>query len=84
MRLNQETFNLINNEFERAYAKHNGYTPASHDMTDRDRLVILVEEVGEIARAMTYDNGDEIELMKELVQVATMACAWLESRYGNN
>lgn len=64
------------NEIERAIRKHGVYqTPMNPSMSNAERLVILVEEVGEVARAMTYDNGDPDELDKELIQVATMALA---------
>lgn len=64
------------NEVHNAAEKH-GYenTPMSPTMDNGMRLIILVEEVGEVARAMTYDNGDPDELDKELIQVAAMAVA---------
>jgi hypothetical protein len=49
------------------------YTPAD-DIPDTDRLPMLVEEVGEVARAMC----DGVGLYPELVQVAALALAWLE------
>jgi NTP pyrophosphatase (non-canonical NTP hydrolase) len=68
-------------ERDRAIGKH-GYqnTPAWPYMSDKDRLVILVEEVGEVARAMTYDEGNEIKLLEELIQVAAMALMWAEGK----
>lgn len=60
--------------------KHGDESCASPSNTDAKRLAILVEEVGEVAKAMTYDNGNEDELQKELVQVAAVCVAWLESR----
>lgn len=64
----------IKEEFKAAIKKH-GFeqTPANPKMSDGERLKILVEEVGEVARAMTYDEGSTDELLKELLQVATMA-----------
>jgi hypothetical protein len=53
-------------------------TPRSKEMTDPERLVVLVEEVGEVARAITYDEGDKDALVGELLQVAAMAMAWVE------
>lgn len=44
------------------------------DCPDVLRLAALVEEVGEVARAM-HDGGD---VESELVQVAAVAVAWLE------
>ena len=68
----------IDGEFARAYRKHKGRTPRSHWVGDDEALAILVEEVGEVARAITYDNGDPDKLAAELLQVATMAAAWYE------
>ncbi len=72
------TFNALNAEYIKAQVKHNGLTPASPDMTNEQRLVVLVEEVGEVARAMTYDESSHDKLVKELIQVATMTCDWIE------
>lgn len=41
---------------------------------------VLAEECGEVARAVL--DGDEAGLRRELVQVAAVAVAWLET-YGN-
>lgn len=73
----QNTFALVLDEIRSAVRKH-GYarTPLSTDMGDASKLIVLVEEVGEIARAITYDNADYENLKAELVQVATMALAW--------
>lgn len=63
-------------ELDRAIKKHGVMqTPCNPAMPDGERLKILVEEVGEVARAMTYDEGDPDQLDKELIQVATMALA---------
>lgn len=43
------------------------------------KLSALVEEVGEVARALN-DDATPIKLQDELVQVAAVAFAWLESR----
>jgi NTP pyrophosphatase (non-canonical NTP hydrolase) len=40
-------------------------------------LEILIEEVGEVATAM--QQKDEANLKVELIQVAAVACRWLES-----
>lgn len=62
-------------EMRRAVAKHGvEETPLVQD--DAGCLPILVEELGEVARAMTYDNGDIEKLMAELLQTAAMALAW--------
>jgi NTP pyrophosphatase (non-canonical NTP hydrolase) len=49
-------------------------TPAD-DIPDTDRLPMLVEEVGEVARALC----DGTNLREELVQVAAVALAWVEA-----
>lgn len=66
----------VKTEFKRAVDKH-GFdnTPASPKVSDGEMLKILVEEVGEVARAMTYDEGSTENLITELIQVATMAAA---------
>mgnify|MGYP000893714043 CR=1 FL=1 len=67
-------------EYDRAAAKHHGITPYHPAMSDTHRAAILVEEVGEVARALTPDatapTGHAGDLRAELVQVATMALAW--------
>lgn len=74
--------NAIRSEYDRAHTKHHGNTPLNHTMSDRDRSVILLEEVGEVARALTPDahtpTGHAGDLADELIQVATMAAAWLQ------
>jgi len=44
--------------------------------TDSEKLMILVEEVGEVAKAI--QEGDVDNLKEELVQVAAVAQRWLE------
>ena len=71
----------LNAEIMRAIAKHGWQqTPLNPDMSENEKLIILVEEIGEVARAMTYDEGDPDKLTKELIQVAAMALAWAEAR----
>lgn len=41
------------------------------------RLAILTEEVGEVARAICDEQGDE-HLLEELVQVGAVALRWAE------
>jgi len=71
---------MVNNdileELDHAVLKHGlVQTPMNPEMTMHERLVILVEEVGEVARAMTYDEFDLEKLEEELIQVAAMAVA---------
>jgi hypothetical protein len=63
-----------------AIAKHGWeQTPLNPARADVDNLPILVEEVGEVARAMTYDEGSRDALIKELLQTAAMALSWAEA-----
>ncbi len=73
------THAAVDAEIIKAEVKHGtNNTPRSKEMTDPERLVVLVEEVGEVARAITYDEGDKDALVGELLQVAAMAMAWVE------
>ena len=62
------------------------FTCADDGLLDTERLAILVEEVGEASRAVLNAQRlvddkmvfAELELKKELVQVAAIAVAWLE------
>jgi len=63
-----------------AIAKHGwAQTPLNPARKDVDNLPILVEEIGEVARAMTYDEGSRDALIKELLQTAAMALSWAEA-----
>lgn len=63
-----------------AIAKHGWHqTPLNPNRSDVDNLPILVEEIGEVARAMTYDEGSNDALVKELLQTAAMALSWAEA-----
>lgn len=78
MHLSALTLNAVNAEYTRAHIKHKGWTPKNVRMSDGERLAILMEEVGEVARAVTYDNGNPAKLVEELIQVSAMAAAWAE------
>lgn len=59
------------------------YTIADAEMNDAARLAALVEEVGEVARALqerdrSVHDTHRIDLRTELVQVAAIATAWVE------
>jgi hypothetical protein len=70
----------IRDERRRQTEKHGDESCESPAVTDAKRLAILGEEFGEVCRAMTYDEGSEERLVAELVQVAAVAVAWIESR----
>lgn len=64
-------------EVRRAHAKHGAESMVSPGHDPGKRLAILVEEVGEVASALTYDKGDPDNLREELIQVAAMALSWV-------
>lgn len=84
--LSEVTLDAIQAEATRAHAKHGDRSMMGEAYTHSDRLAILMEEVGEVAHELTYDQGllvpDSPEhrdrLVKELVQVAAMAATWIE------
>jgi len=54
------------------------------NMTNFEWLAVIVEEVGEVARAMLQNEGTRI--IHELIQVAAVAVAWAEDiiEFGGN
>lgn len=60
---------------EDAHAKHGENSIEAREQHDFTLLAILVEEVGEIANALTYD-GPYDNLESELAQVMAVAWAW--------
>ena len=67
-------------EYSRASEKHPGMTLECDGHTDETRLFALVEEIGEVAACLTYDNDTETghgsDLESEVVQVIALALAW--------
>lgn len=59
------------------------YTCLDHEMTDLERLAVLVEEVGEAGHEINETIGRTAagdyreKLQKELVQIAAVTVAWL-------
>lgn len=83
--LSDLTLNAVQAEATRAYLKHGDHSMLSPVCSSGDRLAILMEEVGEVAHELTYDQdgpgvgeGRRDELVKELIQVAAMAASWVE------
>ena len=67
---------------------HTCADPGPGAMTDAEKLAVLTEEVGEVAReVLTQDGrrlardsiGTRAALREELVQVAAVAVAWVEA-----
>lgn len=88
--LSQTVYADVHNERLRAHEKHmaNGDSMEQKDFLDGAWLSVLVEEVGEVAKAMCDhrhkgrvqdEDAYAEELRAELVQVAAMACAWIEA-----
>ena len=69
-------FDEINAERDRQERILNGRTCANPDVGDFERVAVLTEEVGEVARAIL--DCDLAQTRLELVQVAAVAVAWLE------
>lgn len=67
-------------EYTRAARKHPGMTLECGGHTDATRLFALVEEIGEVAACLTYDNDAETghgsDLESEAIQVIALALAW--------
>jgi hypothetical protein len=67
-------------EYRRAAEKHPGMTLECDGHTEASRLFALMEEVGEVAACLTYDNTDSTghnsDLTDEAVQVIGLALAW--------
>ena len=67
-------------EHSRAAEKHPGMTLECEGHTDASRLFALVEEIGEVAACLTYDNdaetGHNSDLESEVIQVIALALAW--------
>lgn len=67
-------------EYSRATKKHPGMTLECDGHTDATRLFALVEEIGEVAACLTYDNdaetGHNSDLESEVIQVIALALAW--------
>lgn len=89
--LSELTLSAIQAEATRAHLKHGDYSMLGPHYSAQDRLAILMEEVGEVAHELTYDQGgpgvgryDRDKLVKELVQVAAMAASWIEQLEGQH
>ena len=67
-------------EYSRAAKKHLGMTLECDGHTDATRLFALVEEIGEVAACLTYDNDAETghgsDLESEVIQVIALSLAW--------
>lgn len=78
----------VHRERIRAHAKHDGNSDSMEriEWDDPAWLPVLVEEAGEVARELCeirhrgyISDSDMIRLREELVQLAAMACAWIDA-----
>lgn len=87
---NHGTYEAVHQERERAHRKHDSAEHGSMERKPWDHpiwLPVLTEEVGEVARVLCEgelgslaDSAHVREcLREELVQVAAMACAWVDA-----
>lgn len=66
-------------EADRAHVKHGKFSMVNPELPVLLKLAALVEETGEVGRALTYDEGGRAKLVLELTQVASVAVSWLQS-----
>ena len=75
-----DVLSLALEEYVQATKKHPGMTLECDGHTDDTRLFALVEEIGEVAACLTYDNDAETghgsDLESEAIQVIALALAW--------
>jgi NTP pyrophosphatase (non-canonical NTP hydrolase) len=78
----EHIYALIDAERDRQAEKWNrphgfGWGDCSHPLDPSVKATVLTEEAGEVARAVLDGKPDKLSI--ELVQVAAVAVAWLES-----
>lgn len=73
--LNRQTIEAVQMEVLRSVRLWADKAMMNPALPDGKRLAILIEEVGEVAKALNEDMSAD-ELIKELDQVAAMALSW--------
>jgi hypothetical protein len=77
--LSPPTMDAIQAEATRAHLKHGDHSMLDVRYTAHERLAILLGEVGDVARELTYgQRNSRNKLARELIQVAAMAATWAE------
>ena len=83
--LSDLTLSAVQAEATKAYLRHGDHSMLGAAVTESDRLAILTEEVGEVARELNEDRLGNLDpgdwrdrRVKELIQVAAMAATWIE------
>ena len=79
-------YDEVHAERNSAHTKHGAKGNSRENATwnEGEWLAVIVEEVGEVAHELTYDTERSTvekaqRMHDELVQVAAMACAWIDS-----
>jgi hypothetical protein len=86
--LSDLTLSAVRAEAIKAYLRHGDHSMLGAAVTESDRLAILTEEVGEVARELNEDRlgnlGDDWRdrRVRELIQVASCALSWVEALEG--
>lgn len=78
-KIDDEIVDCVLNEVDRADVKHGIFSLLNVEMPTLSKLAALVEETGEVGRALTYDEGSRRRLIVELTQVASVAVSWLQA-----
>lgn len=78
----EDIFHAINLERARqerlaGFERKIPFTCAWNGVSGGDKVTVLTEELGEVARAV--QERDEVQLREELTQLAACCCAWLEA-----
>lgn len=76
----ERPWDAMRTEYDRAKAKHGDMTLDNPEMSEPLKYFTLIEEVGEVARALTYDREHAGGLIEEITQVGGLALAWATAR----
>jgi len=71
------TLSAVQAESASAWAKHGDCAMLGDGLTTLQRLAFLMEEVGEVGKAIGEDRPKD-EIVGELIQTAYMALGWAE------
>lgn len=77
--LSEKIISEIRAERQHSIDKHGENSMEYLKGSDTSWLAILVEEVGEAAKSLTYDNQDNENLRDELIDIIAVASAWVEA-----
>jgi NTP pyrophosphatase (non-canonical NTP hydrolase) len=75
--LSELTLKAVQAESARAWAIHRDRSFLGDSLDTTDRLAALIEEVGEVGKALVEGHRRD-DLVKELIQVAASAAGWAE------